>query len=50
MNKGNNCTYAIYCGYHDLPERTETDRIGPKRTETDFCGYRNGLSGYRNGL
>ena len=27
-------------GYHDLPERTETDRNGPKRTGTD----RNGLS------
>ena len=29
-------------GYHDLPERTETDRNGPKRTfvdtETDFLG------------
>ena len=46
-------------GYHDLPERTETDRNGPKRTETDrngpkrtetdFRGYRNGHSGYRNG-
>ena len=28
---------------------TETDRDGPERTETDFPGYRNGLSGYRNG-
>ena len=37
-----------------VPKRTlvdtETDRNGPERTETDFLGYRNGLSGYRNGL
>ena len=37
-----------------VPKRTlvdtETDRDGPERTETDFHGYRNGLSGYRNGL
>ena len=37
-------------GNHDLPERTETNRNEPKRTETDFRGYRNGLTGYRNGL
>ena len=36
--------------YHDLPKRTGTDRNGPERTETDFRGYRNGLSEYRNGL
>ena len=32
------------------PLGTETDRNGPERTETDFRGYRNGLSEYRNGL
>ena len=37
-------------GYHDLPERTETDRNGPKRSGTDQNGPkrtgtdRNGLS------
>ena len=34
----------------NLSRRTGTDRNGPERTETDFRGYRNGLSGYRNGL
>ena len=38
---------------HDLPERTETDRNGPKRTfvdtETDFLGTETDFSGYRNG-
>ena len=33
-----------------VPKRTGTDRNGPERTETDFRGYRNGLSEYRNGL
>ena len=48
-------------GYHDLPERTETDRNGPKRsfvdtetdflgTETDFLGTETDFRGYRNGL
>ena len=50
--------------YHEIPERTETDRNGPKRTSqipkrtckytgTDrngLCIYRNGLRRYRNGL
>ena len=47
--------FELFLRYHDLPKRTETDRNGPKRTfvdtetdslgtETDFCGYRNGLS------
>ena len=40
----------LYLRYHDLPKRTGTDRNGPERTETDFRGYRNGLSEYRNGL
>ena len=39
-------------GYHDLPERTETDRNGPKRTfvdtETDFLGTETDFSVYRN--
>ena len=29
-------------GYHDLPERTETDQNGLKRTGTDLRIYRNG--------
>ena len=47
------CLVVHYIGYHDLPERTETDRNGPKRTfvdtETDFLGTETDFSGYRNG-
>ena len=49
-------------GYHDLPERTGTDRNGPERTktdrngpkrtfvdtETDFLGTETDFNGYRN--
>ena len=43
-------TETDFNGYRNGPRRTGTDRNGPERTETDFRGYRNGLSGYRNGL
>ena len=55
------CVYRAFkdckqTGYHDLPERTETDRDGPERTETDrsgpkrtFVDTETDLSGYQNG-
>ena len=52
-HRKSNCTIYAGPGYHDLPEWTETDRNGPKRTfvdtETDFLGTETDFSGYRDG-
>ena len=45
-------TETDFSGYRNGPERTETDRNGPKRTfvdtETDFLGTETDFSGYQN--